>query len=201
LTRGQQPRGVLMQIFVYSKDSDTQTLEDAFATYARPSYGEEYTPIEVENTLVPMLQGDAVLPGNVQKSVFVVDTMADYWLYLSVMNSDDPIVSAILEHIRPLSDVDACDDMMSEDLETSEEMDESSLYDVVMLEVGTSKINVIKAVRGLTSLGLVEAKDIVEKAPDAIVLMNVSLDIAEAAGSLGLGVVNKGSSEIKRELG
>ena len=190
-----------MQIFVYSKDSDTQTLEDAFATYARPSYGEEYTPIEVENTLVPMLQGDAVLPGNVQKSVFVVDTMADYWLYLSVMNSDDPIVSAILEHIRPLSDVDACDDMMSEDLETSEEMDESSLYDVVMLEVGTSKINVIKAVRGLTSLGLVEAKDIVEKAPDAIVLMNVSLDIAEAAGSLGLGVVNKGSSEIKRELG
>ena len=62
---------------------------------------------------------------------------------------------------------------------TNEDADD--LYNVVITEVGTQKINVIKAVRSLTSLGLVEAKDIVEKVPDAIVLMDVSLDVAEVA--------------------
>ena len=40
--------------------------------------------------------------------------------------------------------------------------------DVVLAAVGESKINVIKEVRGITSLGLKEAKDLVEAAPKAI---------------------------------
>jgi len=41
-------------------------------------------------------------------------------------------------------------------------------FDVILKEVGAKKINVIKAVREVTSLGLKEAKDLVESAPKAI---------------------------------
>ena len=41
-------------------------------------------------------------------------------------------------------------------------------FDVVLAAVGESKINVIKEVRGTTSLGLKEAKDLVEAAPKAV---------------------------------
>tara|TARA_B100000700_G_scaffold49329_2_gene52155 strand:- start:1951 stop:2331 length:381 start_codon:yes stop_codon:yes gene_type:complete len=41
-------------------------------------------------------------------------------------------------------------------------------FDVVLAAVGDSKINVIKEVRGITSLGLKEAKDLVEAAPKAV---------------------------------
>ena len=45
---------------------------------------------------------------------------------------------------------------------------EKTEFDVVLAEAGSSKINVIKEVRSLTSLGLKEAKDLVESAPKAI---------------------------------
>jgi len=41
-------------------------------------------------------------------------------------------------------------------------------FDVVLAAVGESKINVIKEVRAITSLGLKEAKDLVEAAPKAL---------------------------------
>jgi len=41
-------------------------------------------------------------------------------------------------------------------------------FDVVLAAVGESKINVIKEVRAITSLGLKEAKDLVEAAPKAV---------------------------------
>jgi len=41
-------------------------------------------------------------------------------------------------------------------------------FDVILESAGEKKINVIKEVRGLTSLGLKEAKDLVESAPKAI---------------------------------
>ena len=41
-------------------------------------------------------------------------------------------------------------------------------FDVVLAAVGEAKINVIKEVRGITSLGLKEAKDLVEAAPKAV---------------------------------
>ncbi|MAV58616.1 MAG: 50S ribosomal protein L7/L12 [Candidatus Marinimicrobia bacterium] len=43
-----------------------------------------------------------------------------------------------------------------------------SEFDVVLEQVGDKKINVIKAVRGLTGLGLKEAKDMVDSAPSTI---------------------------------
>jgi large subunit ribosomal protein L7/L12 len=49
--------------------------------------------------------------------------------------------------------------------EAAEEQDE---FDVVLEAAGDKKINVIKEVRALTSLGLKEAKELVEAAPKAI---------------------------------
>jgi large subunit ribosomal protein L7/L12 len=59
----------------------------------------------------------------------------------------------------------------------AEEQDE---FDVVLVAAGGEKIKVIKEVRGLTSLGLKEAKDLVDGAPTAI-LEGVDKDTAEKA--------------------
>ena len=59
----------------------------------------------------------------------------------------------------------------------AEEQDE---FDVILESAGEKKINVIKEVRSLTSLGLKEAKDLVESAPKPI-LEKVAKDAAEKA--------------------
>ncbi len=46
--------------------------------------------------------------------------------------------------------------------------EEKTEFAVILKEVGANKINVIKAVREVTSLGLKEAKDLVDGAPKAI---------------------------------
>ena len=58
-----------------------------------------------------------------------------------------------------------------------EEQDE---FDVVLESAGEKKINVIKEVRALTSLGLKEAKELVESAPKAI-LEKVNKEAADKA--------------------
>ena len=47
-------------------------------------------------------------------------------------------------------------------------VEEQTSFDVVLTEVGQAKINVIKAVRAITDLGLKEAKALVDAAPKAI---------------------------------
>jgi large subunit ribosomal protein L7/L12 len=58
--------------------------------------------------------------------------------------------------------------------------EEQTEFDVVLTDVGANKIQVIKAVRELTSLGLKEAKDLVEAAPKAV-KEAVSKEEAQAA--------------------
>jgi len=58
-------------------------------------------------------------------------------------------------------------------------VEEKTEFTVVLTAVGANKINVIKAVREVTSLGLKEAKDLVDGAPKAI-KEGVSKDEAEA---------------------
>jgi large subunit ribosomal protein L7/L12 len=60
---------------------------------------------------------------------------------------------------------------------TEEEKDE---FDVVLASVGDKKIEVIKTVRGLTNLGLKEAKELVDSAPKAV-LEGASKDDADKA--------------------
>ena len=57
-------------------------------------------------------------------------------------------------------------------------VEEKTEFTVVLSEVGEKKINVIKAVREVTSLGLKEAKDLVEGAPQTV-KENVSKEESE----------------------
>ncbi|MBQ9620834.1 MAG: 50S ribosomal protein L7/L12, partial [Atopobiaceae bacterium] len=61
-----------------------------------------------------------------------------------------------------------------------EEVEEKTNFDVVLEGFGDNKIAVIKVVRALTSLGLKEAKDLVESAPKAV-LEGAKKEDAEAA--------------------
>ncbi|MEL6243386.1 MAG: 50S ribosomal protein L7/L12 [Pseudomonadota bacterium] len=61
--------------------------------------------------------------------------------------------------------------------------EEKSEFDVVLKNAGASKINVIKEVRGITGLGLKEAKDLVE-----------------AGGKIKEGVAKEEAEEIKGKL-
>ena len=60
--------------------------------------------------------------------------------------------------------------------------DEKDEFDVILTAAGDKKINVIKEVRALTSLGLKEAKDLVDGAPSPI-LEKASKEDAEKAKS------------------
>jgi len=58
--------------------------------------------------------------------------------------------------------------------------EEKTEFTVILKEIGANKINVIKAVRELTNLGLKESKDLVEGAPKPV-KENVNKDDANAA--------------------
>ena len=60
--------------------------------------------------------------------------------------------------------------------------EEQTDFDVMLTDIGGKKIQVIKAVRGMTDLGLKEAKALVESAPVAV-LEGVSKDEAEEAAA------------------
>ena len=67
------------------------------------------------------------------------------------------------------------------DAAAAEEQDE---FDVVLESAGSQKIQVIKAVRELTSLGLKEAKDLVDSAPKAVIEKASKDDAASAKAKL-----------------
>lgn len=64
-----------------------------------------------------------------------------------------------------------------------EEEEEKTEFNVALKEIGPKKIQVIKAVRAVTALGLKEAKDVVEAADsgESIILEAVSKEVAEDA--------------------
>ena len=64
--------------------------------------------------------------------------------------------------------------------EAADEEEEQTLFDVVLSEIGEKKIQVIKEVRGLPSLGLKEAKELVDGAPKPV-LQGVPRDEADKA--------------------
>lgn len=62
--------------------------------------------------------------------------------------------------------------------------EEKAEFDIILLEGGAQKVNVIKEIRGFTTLGLKEAKDLVEGAPKTV----------------KEGVAKKEAEEIKKKL-
>jgi large subunit ribosomal protein L7/L12 len=68
--------------------------------------------------------------------------------------------------------------------EAAEAAEEKTSFDVVLVSAGDKKINVIKEVRSLTSLGLKEAKELVESAPKAVLEGANKDDAAKAKEAL-----------------
>jgi len=65
----------------------------------------------------------------------------------------------------------------------AEPVEEKTEFDVILKEIGAKKINVIKAVRQITNLGLKEAKDLVESTPTPV-LQAAPKEAAEEARKL-----------------
>ena len=68
--------------------------------------------------------------------------------------------------------------------DTTAPVEETTEFDVILTSIGEKKINVIKEVRGITGLGLKEAKEAVESAPK----------------SIKEGVTSEEAEEIKKKL-
>ena len=73
--------------------------------------------------------------------------------------------------------------MMAGPAASAEAAEEKTEFDVVLVEAGANKINVIKAVREITGLGLKEAKDLVE-----------------AGGKVKEGASKADAEEVKKKL-
>ncbi|MCG6111464.1 MAG: 50S ribosomal protein L7/L12 [Paracoccus sp.] len=73
--------------------------------------------------------------------------------------------------------------MMAGPAASAEAEEEKTEFDVVLVEAGANKINVIKEVRGITGLGLKEAKDLVE-----------------AGGKVKEGASKADAEEVKKKL-
>ena len=58
--------------------------------------------------------------------------------------------------------------MVAAPAEAAAPAEEKTEFDVILVEAGANKINVIKEIRGITSLGLKEAKDLVDGAPKTV---------------------------------
>jgi large subunit ribosomal protein L7/L12 len=104
----------------------------------------------------------------------------EQWSVLDVVNA----VKAIEEKfgIKAAAPVAAGPVQPQTNGETTVEEEEKTEFTVVLSGVGDSKINVIKAVRELTNLGLKEAKDLVDSAPKPV-LENVSKEDADAGAA------------------
>lgn len=70
--------------------------------------------------------------------------------------------------------------MMAGPADAAPAVEEQDEFDVILVEAGEKKINVIKEVRALTNLGLKEAKDLVDGAPKPV-LEKVSKEDGEKA--------------------
>jgi len=84
--------------------------------------------------------------------------------------------------------------------EAAEAEEEQTEFDVILKEIGENKINVIRAVRELTTLGLKESKDLVESAPKAV-KEGIGKEDAIQAGSSRSQSRDKISIELKLNTG
>lgn len=103
---------------------------------------------------------DVVVPAKFEKLVAEIEKM-------SVLD-----LSELVKVLEEKFGVSAAAPMMMGALPAAagaaEAVEEKSEFDVELTAVGAQKINVIKAVREITGLGLKEAKDIVDAAPKAV---------------------------------
>jgi large subunit ribosomal protein L7/L12 len=74
----------------------------------------------------------------------------------------------------------------------AEEAEEQTEFTVVLKDMGANKINVIKAVREVTTLGLKEAKDLVESAP-----VNVKEGVSKEEAEVAVGKLKDAGATVE----
>ena len=79
-------------------------------------------------------------------------------------------ITAIIEELKTLTVLELSDlvHAVEDEFGVSAAAEEKTEFDVVLKSAGSSKINVIKAVREITGLGLKEAKAVVDGAPKVV---------------------------------
>jgi len=85
---------------------------------------------------------------------------------LSSMSVQD--ILALVKHLESEWGVTAASQQVSSSAESSVASVQKTSFDIILLDSGSSKINVIKEVRAITGLGLAEAKALVDSAPKEI---------------------------------
>jgi large subunit ribosomal protein L7/L12 len=99
-------------------------------------------------------------------------TQADVVEYIKNLKLSE--VKGLIETLEEELGVEASAPMMAMPMAggaaggAAEEAEEKTEFDVILKDMGAKKINVIKVVRSATGLGLKEAKDLVEGAPNEI---------------------------------
>jgi large subunit ribosomal protein L7/L12 len=97
-------------------------------------------------------------------------TQADVVDYIKNLKLSE--VKGLIETLEEELGVEASAPMMAMPMAgavgAAEEAEEQTEFDVILKEMGDKKINVIKVVRSVTGLGLKEAKDLVEGAPNEV---------------------------------
>ena len=78
-----------------------------------------------------------------------------------------------------------------------QQAEEKTEFDVVLSSIGDKKVNVIKAVRAITGLGLKEAKDMVDGAPSTIKEAAAKDEAEEIKRSLNLKIIKKINKKIE----
>ena len=91
------------------------------------------------------------------------EALIDEIKQLSVLDLSE-LVKALEEEFG----VSAAAPVMMATVQAAAEEEEQTEFNVTLKEIGPNKINVIKAVREVTTLGLKEAKELVESAPTAV---------------------------------
>ena len=124
---------------------------------------EEATAVEETKEFTDEIKslGDSIVKLTLKEAVDLAD-------YLKQEHGIEPAAGGAVMMAGPAGDGGAAEE------------EEQIAFDVILKEVGDKKIQVIKAVRALTSLGLKEAKDLVESAPKAV-KEGVSKEEAEEA--------------------
>lgn len=92
-------------------------------------------------------------------------------------------VVTLIEAMEEKFGVTAAAAVMAGPAAAAEAAEEQTEFTVILAEAGDKKVNVIKAVRGATGLGLKEAKELVDGAPSTI-KEDISKDDAEALKKL-----------------
>jgi large subunit ribosomal protein L7/L12 len=108
-----------------------------------------------------MATAKAAKKGNVDKAMEIIEGLTLLEMSELVKNLEDKfgVTAAAPMAAMPMVGAGAA---------PAEAAEEQTEFDVMLASIGSEKIKVIKVVRAITSLGLKEAKDLVESAPVAI---------------------------------